>query len=470
MQVPVRRGLPRTPGGEPWPPVATVEVAGLREPELPASTIVPTEQAALTDVPVRRGLPRIPGGEPWPPVEAVRVALPLRELAEDEAPADVASAADAASATGANGVAVPLRRGLPRTPGGEPWPPAESVTVAPETAELRGHAETPAPEPTLHVAPSPEPQTAPVPATVPVAAGAAAKGSANKQAPNRTRWVWPAAAVAVLAVGVLLSRWFLGTGAGADFVQRYDGAQPLPADAPTGFPAWLGWAHFFNMFLMALIMKTGWQLHRETKAPAYWAPKSNPRAKISLTQWTHLVLDAAWIALGVVFYVLLFTTGQWVRIVPTSWETVPNAVSAGLQYLSLDWPAEDPWLHYNSLQELSYFAVVFVAAPLAILSGWRMSPLWPKGWKKVPMKAARRIHFPVMVFFVLFLVVHVALVLLTGVRGNLNAMFAMRQDPNGWTGVVMFLGAALATVAGWFAVRPLIVAPVAGKFGSVSQR
>ena len=108
MQVPVRRGLPRTPGGEPWPPVATVEVAGLREPELPASTIAPIEQAALTDVPVRRGLPRIPGGEPWPPVETVRIALPLRELAEDEAPADVASAADAVSATGANGVAVPL--------------------------------------------------------------------------------------------------------------------------------------------------------------------------------------------------------------------------------------------------------------------------------------------------------------------------------------------------------------------------
>lgn len=27
MQVQLRRGLPRTPGGEPWPPAGTVEVA-----------------------------------------------------------------------------------------------------------------------------------------------------------------------------------------------------------------------------------------------------------------------------------------------------------------------------------------------------------------------------------------------------------------------------------------------------------
>ena len=457
MQVPVRRGLPRTPGGEPWPPVSIVDVPGLRLAARPSVTTSPTEPAApteLTEVPVRRGLPRTPGGEPWPPVEAVRVALPVRERAKSRA--ETATPAEAATA---DGVAVPLRRGLPRTPGGEPWPPAESATLASAAAELRERARADAT--------APEPHPEPAPAT---GAAAAPKGSVDKQAPKQRNWVWPAAAVAVLAVSVLVSRWFLGTDAGADFVARYNGAQPLPADAPTGFPAWLGWAHFFNMFLMALIVKTGWQVRRETKPPAYWAPKSNPRAKISLTQWTHLVLDVAWIALGAVFYVLLFTTGQWVRIVPTSWETVPNAVSAGLQYLSLDWPAEDPWLHYNALQELSYFAVVFVAAPLAILSGWRMSPLWPKGWKKVPIKAARRIHFPVMVFFVLFLIVHLTLVLLTGVRGNLNAMFAMRQDPNGWTGVVVFLGAALATVAGWFAVRPLVVAPVAGKFGSVSQR
>lgn len=438
-------------------------------------------QSPQVEVAIRRGLPRVPGGEPWPPVDS---ALVSSSLLADARPAPAAAAPAAGSdtepATGSGGSSatagsdaepadlteVPLRRGLPRAPGGEPWPPAEAALVAPEAAELRGRAEPAADA--FQPAQKPKPTEKPKPAHSPGGAGVGRGASVAKQKPRT--WVWAAAGIVLLALGVLCSRWFLSTDAGADFVERYDGSQPLPANAPVGLPAWLGWAHFFNMFLMALILKTGWQMRRESKPEAYWAPRANPRAKIPLTQWLHLVLDATWIALGVVFYILLFTTGQWERIVPTSWDTVPNAVSAGLQYLSLDWPAENPWVHYNALQEQMYFVVVFVAAPLAILSGWRMSPLWPKRWNWMPMKTARKIHFPVMVFFVAFIVIHVALVLLTGLRMNLNAMFAMCEDAESWTGVLVFLGAAAAIVAGWFAARPFVVAPVAGKFGKVSQR
>ena len=125
------------------------------------------------------------------------------------------------------------------------------------------------------------------------------------------------------------------------------GRQPLPVGTPVGLPAWLNWAHFFNMLLMVLIIKTGLSVRNERKPAAYWAPKNNPRAKISLTLWLHLTLDIAWVALGAVFYVLLFATGQWARIVPTSWDTFPNAVSAGLQYLTLNWP-EDKELAFTA--------------------------------------------------------------------------------------------------------------------------
>ena len=243
-----------------------------------------------------------------------------------------------------------------------------------------------------------------------------------------------------------------------------------------GLPAWLNWAHFFNMLLMVLIIKTGLSVRNERKPAAYWAPKNNPRAKISLTLWLHLTLDIAWVALGAVFYVLLFATGQWARIVPTSWDTFPNAVSAGLQYLTLNWPEDNGWVRYNALQELTYFAVVFIAAPLAIISGARMSPWWPKGWSLVSMKAARSIHFPTMIFFVVFIITHVGLVFLTGMRRNLNAMFAARGDVDpatyatDWTGTLVFLGALVVIAAAWFAARPLVVAPAARLTGTVSQR
>ena len=106
-------------------------------------------------------------------------------------------------------------------------------------------------------------------------------------------------------------------------------------------------------------------------ASAFWSPRRDPKRKISLTLWFHQALDVLWIANGVIFVVLLFVTGQWMRIVPTSWEVFPNAVSAALQYVSLDWPTENGWLNYNALQQLAYFAITFVAAPLAIVASMR---------------------------------------------------------------------------------------------------
>jgi hypothetical protein len=39
-----------------------------------------------------------------------------------------------------------------------------------------------------------------------------------------------------------------------------------------------------------------------------------------------------------VVYALLFWTGQWPRLVPTTWEVFPNAALTALQYLSLTFP------------------------------------------------------------------------------------------------------------------------------------
>ncbi|MCG7290238.1 MULTISPECIES: cytochrome b/b6 domain-containing protein [unclassified Corynebacterium] len=465
MQVELRRGLPRVPGGEPWPPACTVDVAGAPVEDA-APVVTPAADATQTaEVPLRRGLPRVPGGEPWPPAGTVRVAVPAASAAAAAEAADVADVAEPAHT-----VEVPLRRGLPRVEGGDPWPPAGTVRVAaPEPeAEPEPQPETAAPAATVvddavaKTAPAPKPKPAPQPAPAPATAGEP-EGVARQWLP------WAIGALLLLAAAVFGARWFVGTEAGADFIARYDGVQPLPDNAPTGLPGWLNWAHFFNMFLMALIIKTGIDVRREKRPAAYWQPKNGGK-KISVTLWLHQLLDVTWVALGVVFYVLLFTTGQWMRIVPTSWDAIPHAVSAGLQYLSLDWPTENPWVHYNALQELSYFVTVFIASPLAIASGFRMSSMWPKSWTAVPVSWARAVHFPTMIYFVAFIVVHVFLVLTTGLRGNFNAMFASREDATSWIGVVLFLVAAGVTALGWRFARASVVAPVAGKTGKVSKR
>ncbi|WP_244311079.1 cytochrome b/b6 domain-containing protein [Corynebacterium hindlerae] len=431
--------MPRIPGGDPWPPEGLHTPPAPPEPAAPAPTPMPaaTEQQAL-----RRGLPRIPGGEPWPEIE-------FAHLVVTEEPATAAPEPPAVAAAPVHYTDITLRRGLPRIPGGAPWP--EVATAQVESA--------------------PGPEVSPVvEAPSPVVEKPAEEKPA---APRRERPAWFAKAIGagvglmvLLAVAILAARAVVA-GVAADFIARYPGVAPTPDNTPVGLPAWLGWSHFFNFFLMVMIIRTGLQIRGERKPPAYFTSKSGK--KVSLTIWFHTSMDLLWLLNGVVFLVLLFATGQWMRIVPTSVDVFPNMASAALQYLAMDWPAENGWIHYNALQQVAYFVTVFVAAPLAAATGFRMSNWWPNAWTFFPVELARKIHFPTMVYFVLFIIGHVFLVFATGFRKNLGHMFAASPD-GGWLGVGLFLVSLLVTAGAVFAAKPLVLAQLARPFGEVTNR
>jgi thiosulfate reductase cytochrome b subunit len=300
---------------------------------------------------------------------------------------------------------------------------------------------------------------------------------------ERSRWFklfWIVPIILVVGVGiVLLAQGFRASDSGSSFLKTYPGHSELPSSAPVGFPAWLEWQHFLSAFFILLIVRTGWQIRTTRRPPAYWTRKNtgptrtkNPPIRISLSVWFHLTVDILWILNGALFYVLLFVTGQWMRVIPTRWDVFPNAISAGIQYASLNWPTEDGWSNYNALQLLTYFVTVFIAAPLAIFSGVRMVPGLAVRFQKIdriyPVAIARRIHFPVMIYFVAFTVVHVTLVLATGALRNLNHMYAGRDDQN-WIGFGIFAGSVVLMAAAWIAVRPTILASMAALTGNVRR-
>lgn len=298
------------------------------------------------------------------------------------------------------------------------------------------------------------------------------------------RWFKPVAvtvvALVIALILVLVAQWLRTLEPVKQFLTDYPGHSELPEGAPTGLPAWLGWQHFLNMFFIVLIIRSGWQVRTTTRPPGYWTRNNkgfiktrNAPTKISLDLWFHLTLDALWVLNGLILIVLLFATGQWMRIVPTSWDVFPNAVSAGLQYASLNWPLENGWVNYNALQLLTYFITVFIAAPLAIITGIRMSGAWPKKAavnKFYPIEAARKVHFPVMIYFVAFVIVHVTLVLATGALRNLNHMYASTDDANSWWGFAVFAASIVVTAAAWFLARPLFLRPIASLMGKVTNR
>ncbi|MFJ3312694.1 cytochrome b/b6 domain-containing protein [Micrococcus endophyticus] len=390
-------------------------------------------------------------------------AAPAAEAAVTEPAAPTTTAAAAAATTAAaQAPAAPVQ-------------PATAAAAAPTAPDTRSAPPASAAQP-----PRAEPAAAsgrPARATK--------KTDAAEEAPasSRLRKALPlVAGVVVLAlVAVLAARWLRTLDPVADFIAAYDGHPALAEGTPVGMPPWLGWQHFLNMFLMVLIIRTGLQIRNETRPPANFTPKKdgvfsargNTPKKFSLTIWTHQALDALWLLNGVVFVVLLFVTGQWARIVPTDPYVFHHALSAGIQYLSLDWPTENGWVHYNALQMLSYTLVVFVAAPLAALTGWRMSSWFPteaKGLNRAfPMEAARKVHFPVMLFFVLFILTHVFLVFFTGALKNLNHMYTSRGDATDAWGLVVFLVSVAVTAAAWFLLRPSFTAPAASKFGTVGR-
>jgi len=295
----------------------------------------------------------------------------------------------------------------------------------------------------------------------------------------------------LLVIGIAVAKGIRELPAVQDFIVRYPGESELPEDAPVGLPAWLGWQHFLNLFLMIFIIRSGITIIADHPR-FYWTRHSTPgkewfriqnpvppdplytakqdsitvpdgvglpgrRHSIGLARWWHLGVDTLWLLNGIVFLVLLLVTGQWMRLVPMSWDVFPNSLSVAIQYLSLDWPTENGWVNYNSLQVIAYFVTVFVAAPLALITGLGMSPALSTRFRKVSsvlsIQVARSLHFLVLCWFLMFIVLHVTLVLTTGALRNLNHMYGSR-DNGSWVGFWIFAASMVLLIAAWVAATP----------------
>ena len=160
------------------------------------------------------------------------------------------------------------------------------------------------------------------------------------------------------------------------------------------------------------------------------------RHSIGLARWWHLGIDVLWLANGAGLLrpaIRHRRSGDgWCRRAGTS-SRMPLSVL--IQYLSLDWPTETGWVAYNGLQLLAYFVTVFVAAPLALITGLGMSPALSTRFQRIStvlsIQMARSLHFLVMCWFVLFIIMHVSLVFTTGLLHNLNHIYAGRDDDTG---------------------------------------
>jgi methionine sulfoxide reductase catalytic subunit len=302
-------------------------------------------------------------------------------------------------------------------------------------------------------------------------------------------WLIPIGFV-LLLVAVAVAKELRTIPAVQEFIRRHPGTG-FATQFTTALPAWVRLQHFFNLFLMTFIIRAGLQILADHPR-LYWTRHCTPgkewfrfqkrvpddplwtakqdsialpkhlglpglRHSIGLARWWHLGADVLWLVNGLVFYVLLLASGEWRRLVPTSWQVIPDAGSVLLQYLSLLWPADNGWAAYNGLQIIAYFITVFIAAPLALITGLGMSPALSTRFKRVSkllsIQVARSLHFLVLCWFVFFIVVHVSLVFTTGLLRNLDHIYA-GTDTGGWVGFGMFAASMAVVAIAWVAATP----------------
>jgi DMSO/TMAO reductase YedYZ molybdopterin-dependent catalytic subunit/thiosulfate reductase cytochrome b subunit len=271
-------------------------------------------------------------------------------------------------------------------------------------------------------------------------------------------YVWVILAVVFIAPVTIAWIQYLVSGLPADPSLNFP---PEKISGPRGFPAWIRIAHWANFLFLTLIIRSGlsilmdhprlyfnagcrlnseWLRFTPVKVPKdkIWTAKDDARYispviglpgyrhSVGLARNWHFLAVPFFILNGVIFVILLFTTNQWERLVPRSWQIIPDSWKVFVHYVTFNFPFEpNGFFYYNALQQLAYFAVIFIMAPLAILTGLAMSPAIDSRFHWYPRlfgnrQAARSVHFLVMIAYVAFIIVHVTLVVATGFSRNMN--------------------------------------------------
>ncbi len=146
---------------------------------------------------------------------------------------------------------------------------------------------------------------------------------------------------------------------------------------------------------------------------------------------------AAWIflATGIVYLLVALVSGHLRRdVLPRVREIRPRLLWQDLQaHLQTPLPPARGGPPYNLLQKCTYFIVVCLALPLAVITGMGMSPAINAAYPFVAgvfggSQSARTLHFGIFALLVLFLIIHVVMVVRSGFTRQMRAMTLGRSS------------------------------------------
>src|SRR5579864_8468959 len=302
-------------------------------------------------------------------------------------------------------------------------------------------------------------------------------------------WINPAIlwGIVVAVVIPFAVAWLQYIFVGLPFIPQVQQYQTADTAGPHGFPLAIRYTHFFNFLFLTMLIRSGisilmdhprlyfnddctpgseWIRFTPLTVPKdrLWTAKDDARYisplvatpgyrhTVGVARSWHFIDVYGFLITGVLFLTALFTSQQWKRLVPTSTTVPVQAWNTFVHYATIHLPPEPNGFYgYNALQQLAYFGVVFVFAPLSILTGASMSPALVNRfpWFVKPFggrQGARSLHFILMNSYFAFLCVHVTLVVMTGFRRNMNHIVMGTDDLSPGGAIWGFVGIAAVFV------------------------
>jgi thiosulfate reductase cytochrome b subunit len=177
-----------------------------------------------------------------------------------------------------------------------------------------------------------------------------------------------------------------------------------------------------------------------SKVEGQMTPRGFPAwATIPSLQWLamgrrwHFFFAWIFVANGLIYVLYSLLSRHFSRDLLPSGRDLKSLGRTAWNHLLFRFPKGEEAKHYNVLQRITYLIVMFGLLPLAVLTGLAMSPWIDAAFPWLPAsfdgrQSARTIHFITAFSLVIFFLIHVFIVIVSGAWNNLRSMITGRYD------------------------------------------
>jgi thiosulfate reductase cytochrome b subunit len=206
--------------------------------------------------------------------------------------------------------------------------------------------------------------------------------------------------------------------------------------------------HWVNALALALLLMSGLQIFNAHPA-LYWGDIStfdNPLFALgefpgwaTIPSYQSLAAGRQWhfffawllVLNGALYLLFSLVSGHLRRDLVPARRELSHIGASIAEHIRLRFPKGEEAKRYNVIQQLSYLAVIFGLLPLVILTGLCMSPQLNAAFPWLPelfggRQSARTLHFVAASGLFAFFIVHIVMVVLSGLWNNMRSMITGR--------------------------------------------